>query len=104
MLHWTPAYPEKRNSGGLVDFDVDSKYKFVLVQAEDVMNSQVLSHNWRLNMKDGVTQILAGLQQQIEKKRLVTYMQERESYTNHRTTIDMDTQQLRCMKWRINPH
>ena len=78
-LCWKPAHPEKRNSMsanrsrddcfnhvadrvavGLVDFDIHCKYELVQVQAEDVMNSLVLPHNWRLGMKDGTTPLQAG--------------------------------------------
>ena len=52
-----------RLARGLADYDIDFKYEFVQVQAEDVMNSLVLPQSWRLDMKDGTTYILAGLHQ-----------------------------------------
>ena len=51
-----------RVAGGRVDFDIDCQYEFVQVQAEDVMDSLVLPHSWRLDTKDRTSPILAGLQ------------------------------------------
>ena len=62
------------SAGGLVDFDIDCKYEFVQVQAEDTMNSLVQPRSWRRNMKDGKISILADLQQRIDNWRLVTYL------------------------------
>ena len=44
------------------------------------MESLVLPDSWTLNIKDGSTPILAGLQQQIDNWRLVTYLQRRDEY------------------------
>ena len=44
------------------------------------MESSVLPDSWTLNMKDESTPILAGLQQQIDNWRLVTYLQRRDDY------------------------
>ena len=44
------------------------------------MECLILPNSWRLNMKDGSTPILAGLQQQIDNWRLVTYLQRRDEY------------------------
>ena len=98
-LRWNPAHPEKRNSmsanwssddclnhvadrvaGGQTDFDIDFQYNFIQLQAEDIMESLVLPNSWTLNMDDGSTPILAGLQQQIDNWRLVTYLQRRDEY------------------------
>ena len=64
-----------RAVGGPVDFDMECKYEYVQAQAQYVMNSLVLPHSWRLYMNDGTTPLLAGLQQQIDNWRLVTYLQ-----------------------------
>ena len=96
-LRWTPAHPEKRNSmlanwsrddclnhiadrvaGGLKDFDIDCQRNFIQLQEEDIMESLISPNSWTLNMKDGSTQLLAGLQQQIGNWRLVTYLHRRE--------------------------
>ena len=39
------------------------------------MESLVLPNSWTLNMKDGSTPIVVGLQQQIDNWRLVIYLQ-----------------------------
>ena len=44
------------------------------------MESLVLPNSWTLNMKDGYIPILAGLQQQIDNWRLVTYQQRKDEY------------------------
>ena len=90
---WTPAHPEKRNSmsanlsrgdclnhvadgvaGGLTDFDIDCQYNVIQLPAKDIMKSLVLPNSLALNMKDGSTPILAGLQQQIDNWTF-TYLQ-----------------------------
>ena len=44
------------------------------------MKALVLSSSWTLNIKDGSIPILAGLQQQIDNWRLVTYLRRRDEY------------------------
>ena len=44
------------------------------------MEILVLPNSWTLNMKGGSTPILAGLQQQIDNWRLVTYLRRRDEY------------------------
>ena len=41
-----------RVAGGLRDFDIEFRYKFIRLQAEDIMESLVLPNSWTLNMKD----------------------------------------------------
>ena len=96
-LRWTPAHPEKRNyisanrsrddclnhvadrvAGGLTDFDIDCQCNFIQLKSEDIMESLVPLNSWVLNMKDGSTPILAGLQQEIDNGRRVTYLQMRD--------------------------
>ena len=67
-------------AGGQVVFDIDCKYELLQIQTQNVMNILVLQHSWMLNMKDGTTFILAGLQQQMDNWRLVTYLQDRDMF------------------------
>ena len=95
----TPAQPEKRNSMsanwsredylnhvadkvaiGNVNFDIDCQFKLIEFQEEDLMKDLILPNNWNLQMKDGTTPILAGIQQQIDYWRLITYLQKRDEY------------------------
>ena len=88
-IRWTPANPEKRNSMstnwsrddclnhvadkvavGKADLDIDCQH--------DIMNDLIQPNSWKLQMKDGTTPILAGIQQQIEDWRLVTYLLKRD--------------------------
>ena len=39
-----------------------------------------LPNSWSLQMKDGTTPILVGIQQQIDNWRLITYLQKRDEY------------------------
>ena len=65
---------------GNVDFDIDCQYEFIEVQAEDIMKDLLTPNSWSLNLKDGTTPLLAGLQQQSDNWRLVTYLQKRDDY------------------------
>ena len=69
-----------RVAGGPKDFDIDYQYHYIQLQADDIMESLVLPNNWTLNMKDGSTPILDGLQQQTENWRLATYLKRRDEH------------------------
>ena len=82
-IRWTPAHPEKSNSMsadwsrddclnhvadkvviGNVDFDKEYQYELIELQVENIMKDLILPNSWSLQMKDGTTPILAGIQQQ----------------------------------------
>ena len=40
---------------GEVDFDIDGQYELIELQTEDIMNSLIIPHRWRLQIKDRAT-------------------------------------------------
>ena len=46
-----------------VDYDIDCQYEIIELQAEDIIRDLIIPNSWSLQMKDGTTTLLAGLQQ-----------------------------------------
>ena len=65
---------------GQEDYGIDCQYELKELQAEDIMKDLIKPSSWRLHMKDGTTSISAGIQQQIDNWRLITYLQKRDEY------------------------
>ena len=60
-----------RVATGQVDIDIACQYELIELQAEEIMNTLIIPHSWRLQMKDGTIPILAGQQHQIDNWLLV---------------------------------
>ena len=47
---------------GKVDFDIDCQHQRIELQAEAIRKDLIQPNGWNLQMKDGITPILAGIQ------------------------------------------
>ena len=65
---------------GQIVFDIGCQYELIEIPAEDIMQDIIIADSWSLQMRDGTTLILVGIQQQIDNWRLVIYLQKRDEY------------------------
>ena len=49
-----------------INFDIDCQHELIELQAEEIMKDLIQPNSWSLQIKDGSTPILAGIQQQID--------------------------------------
>ena len=71
---------------GNVDFDIGCKYELIKLQAEDIMKDLIAPDSWNMQVQDGTTPILAGL----EPSNILTKERHIQSGASHPKSTKMD--------------